>query len=354
MFGNYWNKMQILRKHKEKNNQLFISTNKPPFFVKKDYILKTSSKHCFTDDELKIISDFYRRKYRVNKSTVTQNVTVSDLKRYLFLGCELLTIYKDEIIGSIISIFLPIYIKTEIPNKSLYFPCTSFLIVDDKYRGKGYGMSLIQEGSLVIYELGYLGAFFINNISRCDNSINLYTWYYPLNFNKLDVCKFIYPKDYKHCFQVKYEKEIKRVDENNLELAYNFYTNYLKDKIFYFSPNLSYWKKWIICFPTYLIFDADQIIGLFSYDASLLKFPSYQDYLFKGSLMICIGKQPDVLNASISQARNMFDILNIFETGDINIQLLKSVFAQSLNKSHINFYNTRLKIKAEDFYAPIF
>ena len=109
MFSQYWNKMQILRKHKKPNNQLFISQDKPPFFVKKDYTLKTSSKHQFTDEELKIISDFYRRKYRVNKSTVTQNVTVSDLKKYLYLDCELLTIYKDEIIGSIISICLPIF-----------------------------------------------------------------------------------------------------------------------------------------------------------------------------------------------------------------------------------------------------
>jgi len=32
--------------------------------------------------------------------------------------------------------------------------------------------------------------------------------------------------------------------------------------------------------------------------------------------------------------------------------LLKSVFAQGLNKSYINFYNIQLKIKAEDFYVP--
>jgi len=50
----------------------------------------------------------------------------------------------------------------------------------------------------------------------------------------------------------------------------------------------------------------------------------------------------------------MFDFLNIFEIGDINMTLLKSVFAQGSSKGYINFYNTRLKIKAEDFYAPIF
>ena len=369
MFSQYWNKMQILRKHKSKNNQLFISTNKPPFFVKKDYTLKTSSKHQFTDEELKIISDFYRRKYRVNKSTVTQNVTVSDLKKYLYLDCELLNIYKDEIIGSIISIYLPINIKTElekntIPNKdkiykiskdAIIFPCTSFLITDDKYRGKGYGMSLIQESLQTGYELGVLGAFFINDVSRCDNSIPLYTWYYPFNFDKLDACNFVYPKYYKHCFQVKYEKEIKQVDENNYERAYDFYINYLKDKVFYFSPSLEYWKKWINCFPTYLIFDhKNEIIGLFSYDYNLLKFLSYHDYIHRGCLITCIGKQPEVLHASISQGRKMFDILNIFEIGDINMTLLKSVFAQGSSKGYINFYNTRLKIKAEDFYVPLF
>ena len=61
-----------------------------------------------------------------------------------------------------------------------------------------------------------------------------------------------------------------------------------------------------------------------------------------------------MLHASISQAKKMFDFLNIFEIGDINMTLLKSVFAQGSSKGYINFYNTRLKIKAEDFYAPIF
>ena len=287
---------------------------------------------------------------------------------FLYLDSELLTIYKNEIIGSIISIFLPIHINTnlekniiqtsdrinKITNDAIFFPCASFLIVDDKYRGKGYGMSLIQESLLVNHEIGGLAAFFINNVSRCDNSIPLYTWYYPLNFHKLDACNFVYPKNYKHCFQITYDKEIKKVDGNNIELTYKFYMNYLKNKTFYFSPSLEYWKKWITCFPTYLIFKENQIIGLFSYNSILLKFPSCRDYMNQGILLTCIGKQPDVLNASISQARSMFDNLNIFEIGDINMSLLKSVFAQGSSKGYINFYNTRLKIKAEDFYTPIF
>jgi len=329
----YWNKLY-------KNNITSFE-----FFHRKDYMIKRSSSHDFTEAEINEISEFYSKKYRVNKSNITQNVTVSDFKRYFNLQIELIAIYSlisEELIGSIISFLVPI-------NSSAIFPYTSFLVVDDKYRGKGFGMALIQESLKLLHDTGDIGAYFVNNIPRGKNSLKLFTWFYPFNFAKIRSSGFLYPNGYENYFQINYEDRIEKATKNNN--GYDFYCSYMKNKKFYFSPSIIYWQKWIENFQTFLVYRNEKIIGLFSIDSNVLYGKSY---LNQGNLLLCIGEQPETINAAITIARKDFDLLIMHELGDVTFDLLKSIFAQGLYTNYINFYNTNIELVTRDFYMPIF
>ncbi len=364
----YWNNMEIFKKYKKNDNTLFLSQKRPAFFVKRDYTVLTSSKYLYSDTELLKLSNFYSKKYKVGSSNI-QQISLTDLKRFLNLYMEILTISRDkELTGSIISIYTPITIQTELDKttiqtserfnkvkteKSIMFACASYLILDEKNRGKGLGMALIQESLQKLYDHGGLGAYFINSVSRCDNSIPLNVWYYPLNLEKLDECKYDYPRDYKSHFlkNMSGDFNVIKVVQENSKFAYEFYFNWMSKKIFYFSPNYEYWQKWIISFPTYIVYSEENIIGLYSFDSCNIRYPINQQNILTGKLLFCLG---DVLKAVLSTAKNLFDILELYETGDLNERYLKSVFAQKAYKKHINFFNTRIALKSSDFFAPLF
>lgn len=383
----YWSKMEILKNskkyidekgEKDGKDNLFISQNRPVFFANKEhYNLLTSSKHDYTDLELDEISDFYCTNFRIEKSNNTFKISKKDLQSYLNVLSELLIIKNQgKLFGSIISLHIPIMINTtlnkEVSTKysdrfeyfksenSFVFGCASFLILDQEHRGKGYGMALIQESLQIMYDNGGLAAYFINSTSRCENSIPLYSWYYPLNFDKLDKCKFFYPRDYKSRFLNNLSKfenpehRIVKVENENIKTAYTFYMSTIKDKIFYFTPSYQYWERWISSFPTYLLYHCEKIVGMFSYNSYNVHFPSNKVELSKGNILICVGKQPETLQASLVKAKFSYDMLTFYEVGDLSKNLLNDIFAQKHGKSYINFFNTRLKINSLDFYCPLF
>ena len=376
----YWNNLNILRKHRKDSKGLFISTDRPSVIEQQDvevYEIKDG------DDErlLQEISDFYCKSYRVGKNNNTNQVSMEDLRRFLHLDCEFLIMHLEEkgkVVGSIISIYVPVCVseyesgneeyeiklsenfenmKTE---NAIMCACASFLILQESFRGKGYGMRLIQESLQKFYDNGGLMAFFINTISRCDNSIGFNTWYFPLNFEKLDISKYPYPKDYKKYFVEKLEnfknreENVVKVDENNSELAYNFYFLHVGKSKFYFSPSYEYWQKWIKSFPTFLCYREKSISGIFSFNPRNIKCSFSNKELLVGMTLFSIGKQPETLMSTITKAQEMFDIVNFYELGQLNKKLFVSILAQRAQKRYINFYNTTLKLKAEDFYCPIF
>ena len=392
----YWNKMEILRQgkqflrsqeekkredekknKKEEKKELFISQERPAFFVNKDYYtVKSSSTYNYSEKELEEISQFYCRNYRIGKSNNTIILYQKEIAAFLSTKSELVTIYdKNSLIGTIISIIVPLCINIpELNNgitvkqtercdfykgdkeKHLTFACASFLILDSKYRGKGLGMALIQESLQILYDNGGLGAFFINTVSRCDNSIPLFSWYYPLNLAKLDSCNYTYPKEYKSYFNLpdKDERDVERVIVKNSKEAYEFYFNYMKGKKFYFAPSYEYWLKWIESFPTFIVRSHSGITGMYSFNSNNIRYPLFRCEIMTGILLTCIGEQPSTLKSSLITAKKMFDILTIYEIGDLTKIILRGVFAQNSHKSYINFFNTRLKLEAGDFYSPLF
>lgn len=365
----YWNKMKILRENENNRKSIFISQEIPNFFVNKNnYDLKISSNYSFSENELKQISIFYKRNYKIENDNAIF-VEFETLKNFLNLNSEIVVIYKEErIIGMMISILIPFNVNTDlskdvlIPSserfklytdeKNMLGACSSFLVIDRKYRKKGFGMSLIQESLQILHKIGGISAYFLNTVSRCKNSIKVNVWRFPLDLNKLDKCKFNYPKNYKSLFQIKTSEEnIEIVDEKNLQIAYNFYINYIKNKKINFLPNLDYWAKWIKVFPTYII-QGKEIKGIFSFYSNIINYPKYNENINTGYLLFCLGE--NTLKNSLNAAKKLFDILIFYETGDININEIKKIFAQKIEERFINFYNINLFLNPGEFYCPIF
>lgn len=367
--------MKILRSDKNDSKDLFLS-QKIPTVLKNtiDYSVKNSRAHNFSDEELKEISKFYNNNNRVDNSNSITSVSFNDLKRFLNLKPELLVIYVDgKILGCIITIIFPANIETEL-NKEVLVPkhqelidfynpedvlitgCASYLILDMNHRRKGLGMALIQESLSVLHKnIGGVFAYFMNSKSRCNNSIPINIWYFPLNLKKLDECKFPYPRNYKRLFNL--DGEINNsiiVDKNNSEKAYNFYINYVKNKKFKFLPGLTFWNKWIESFPTYITVTDGNINGIFSFNSNKMWHSSYMTVLNTGYILFCLGDQPSTLKKSLFQAKMMFDIINIYPVGDLTDRYLSQVFAQKNGKLYINFYNLNIFLTAQDFYSPLF
>ena len=376
----YWKKMEILRRggiygnktNTSNDKSLYLGQERPAFFVNKSmYKLQIISQDNNSEEVLHRLSKFYRANYKIGNNINTIQVSTEEINRYIQIGADIITIHKDRLIGSSISLYLPIRIVTQLDQQSLIerieefnamgsddsiiLGCCSFLVLERKFRGKGFGMSLIQESLQKFYDKGGLTAFFVNKDSRCDNSVSLVNWYFPLNLAKLDSCGYVYPKQYKSLFTLdKPTNEIIKINETNAEMSWVFYMKLISNKRFVFAPSLNFWKKWILSFPTYMVRDNSDLIGVFSLNSSFTYHPIYRETLSTGTVMICIGKQPETLQNALYQAKESFDILGLYQAGDLTARLLAQVYAQKMSTNYINFFNTRIKLSAADFYVPIF
>ena len=365
----YWNNMNILRKKKKTDyNNLFISNKHPNFYIDKKYNYKNEN---FSEDEIKEISNFYNNNYTVYGNSNINQVNVNDLKRYLNSSCEIVTIKNSsQIIGCMISFYLPMKINISInknqikeseifdsykSENSIIFACSSFLVLHYKYRGKGLGMSIIQKSLNIGHDKGCIGAYFVNSVSRCSNSIPLFAWNFIYNFEKIDPLNNIY-YNYRKSFEIKEDSSltIEKVGMENLKKSYQFYNSYCENKKFYFSPSYEYWDKWVNTFPTYIVFENNKIIGVFSFENKCVYYTQTRNYLNTGHLIICIGEQPKTLNSALIIGKNIFDYLVMYEIGDLNKNVLSNVNAQQIGKIFINFYNTTINLRSEELYIPIF
>lgn len=363
----FWNKMKIFTKDRKNVdvNELYISQELPEFSVRNDY----TKKREYNSIEIKELSNFYRYNFRIGKSNNSIFVPESDLTNILNMKGEVITIYKDNIlVGSIISYEIPVAInkKINIPNvitnfdniknkhDDVIFGCTTGLILQKKFRGTGLGIILIQESLQRMYETGIKAAYFINNVSRCSNSIPIINWYYPLNLDKLDKCHYLYPREFRNRFSVEGSNMSMIVNSDNAIMAHDFYTRYVKEKLFYFSPSIEYYQKWIKRFETYVVLENSRITGLFTFNHVSIWYPSLNAVLEIGYLITCIGEDIDfTIEQVLLQGKNSFDLIIFHELGDIKSKNLEKIFAQRNFKSYINFFNTPVQLSHADFYAPV-
>jgi hypothetical protein len=377
----FWRKMQILRKDREtksdpdyKSSNIYISTKPPPIFVENKYKIE----EIHENSDLEKISRFYSEFYKIGKSNAPIiELPIEKLKNILKLHPIFLNIksLENENIGYIIN--FPTPLKWNLPkfvnnnilitnekNKSYksddsdFIGSSSYLVLDKKYRGQGYGMSLIQESLKKLYEYSGLGAFFLGNQSRCSNSIKIPIWYYPLNFDNLERANYPYAKDHKNIFNIN-ESSFNMIPFEKYQDSkkiYDFYTNEINqnEKKACFYPSFEYFVNWFTRFHSFIIFSSQQIVGIVSFNNLHLK---YSDNIHAGSLNFMICKKDcivsDVLKSIIYSCKKEYDILYIFEMGYVDMISLKKNYCQPSHKTFLNFFNINVKLKKEDILFPI-
>ncbi len=371
----YWKNMFIWNR-KNNTNNLFISQDKPVFPINTSSSEVKVIASSNTKIEVHALSIFYSNNFRINNSEYTNCLTETDINNYLSINSEIVNLYNGpEIIGSIINILVPIEIGTEL-NKNInqysdrsktygienshVFACSSYLILKHKYRNKGFGMKLIQESLQILHQHGGLGAYFVNRVSRCANSIELNWYILPLNLEKVEIQNFSFLKNfinYKSLFNGKiYQfnsiellEQIKSIEDT--KLAYDFYSSFRTKYKFYFAPKEEYWDKWIKIFPTYVIKKDNKLEALFCLNIQTIKNPQNQ-YIKYAVLLFYLGNMEYF--KLIADLRKNIDYLLICELGNINKKIMEILPFQHFNRNYINFYNTNIKLKKEEILIPIF
>jgi len=352
IISKYWINMDILRdKHNNNNNNddLIISYEYPNLIEHKSisddnvYIFGSKSEY----DDIKELSLFY---YKHNAYPTGDKIRVSIelITKFLNINSLIINIRKKQkICGSVINILIPIQINNIEysssfqfdENKTMKFYNTSYLINKEKYRGKGFGMYLIQKSCQLAHKDEFRVAYFLNTKSRCINSIPIQSWTFNVNIN-IDLDGTI---------------KIVKVDKNNFDIFYDFYTHSTKNKTFVFQPNKEYWHKFYNTFDVYCVIQNDKIIGCFS-------FFIYKNYVLSCLLDInvcnrffCIGKQPETLLSMLKTSKKYgCHIFMLLEYGEIDNKLLESISAIKNNyPCFINFYNFKLKLNPQDIEIPL-
>lgn len=368
----YWSKMELLRKEKieekeERELSLYISQDRPAFFVNKNmYKVTTSSKVKFDKKFIGELSKFYSKNYKVNNSENIITLSEDNIQNLLNIDAEVLTISKslknknNDILGSIISLILPIKVNikcdktklTEYEERMRFLRydeetegmgCTSFLILQEKYRGKGYGMALIQESLQVLYEIGGLGAYFMNSTPRGENSIKIRNW--CLNFPSNSVLNQ----------KQKEIEKVERVTEKNIKKAHEYLISQMKEKPVSFLPSYPFFQKWYQSFYVYIYLnEKEDILGLYSIHKHTINYPSQNNGKRQiiqkgvGFLHLCIG---DITGIKLIKDINQ---IVVYEVGDITEEILVKNNFQWFVDSYMNFFNLRINFKKEDIYFPLF
>jgi len=99
---------------------------------------------------------------------------------------------------------------------------------------------------------------------------------------------------------------INKIDNSNFEEAWNCFISLTEGENISFSPSLEYWEKWCDTFPTYLVYQNNIKIGIFSYKTTELLL---QYFLLKyAGNIFCIGKQPQTFNSMIYICKKYFNL----------------------------------------------
>jgi len=378
----FWDKMLILKNKEEDNNDLIISQQRPLFFAmdknfKFDLLCMCEKTLTIDKKTLDEISNFYLENNLMSTGNINM-ITPDILMKYINHYSELVVIKnKNKIIGSILSLRLPIRLKTDkdvtdivsktqlynklVPNnsdgKTLLFGCTTFLNNHKKYRAKGLGMVLIQKSLQIAYDDGMLCAYFLNTKPRCSNSVPIKNWLFPVNPDNLDKYRIDYPRKYRSSYFIKLSENysVILVDNSNIKESLDLYLKLMSDKKFYMYPDINFWKEFTKNHKVYMVKFDGEYIGIFSIDKLNVNIPSKKCNLDYGHVLFCVGKQPEIIKTMIYTSNlNNYDLLMLQECGDINRYFLNMVMA--INTGHtdyLNFYNCRIKLSPSEIYSPL-
>jgi len=382
----YWDKMLINRTGIT-NDGLIISQEPPDFFTNNKLWENVEIK-CLYEKTINFkttinkLSDFYKKNNKLKTGNITL-VEPEDILKYINLNGELVMLCekrkRKRIMGSVISLHIPVRINTEIetqdiieksnkykhilPNnpdgKNFIFGCTTFLNNHRNYRKRGLGMVMIQKSLEIAYKEGILSAYFLNTVKRCTNAIPVRNWYFPLNLSKCDQYGIGYYNSYRGYYKVKVPVDcgIIKIDKSNLSESLNEYLDLIKNKKFYMIPDINYWSKWTKLFSTYMVKKNNKIIGIFTLNGFNNLITEKNCILKYGQIMIYISRSDnnlDVMKSLLSKAVETYDIMHLQQAGNVTPYILQKILAIDTKQcDYINFYNSTINLTSDEVYVPL-
>lgn len=370
-----WDEMFIYKERKEEEN--IISRESPPEYTGEN---KKSLKlyREFKKEEYEEIFEFNKTHNKLSSGNVTF-LTPAQLSKFSTLGMYSVLARggaKDAIIGTILSLPLPINCGASAATNVFVFGVTSYLTVHEKLRDKNIAMALIRELAIVGYQNSIYCSYFTSPKKIGENSIELTSWFRPLNLPRTIGLGFLYP-NWNHipsfkenmakyaCKAVKNYKTV-RLTENSEKCvaAFNFYIENIKGKKFAFSPDISLFKKWVKAFPTFSVVCSRNIVGVFSYMSVQSKMATGLEGLLCLPLIFVSSKdekhKENCMKTLIHTAHEeQFDVLYGYVVGGFTFSdLLENTKCitqpQSSVPTYFSVYNHTISLTPEDLYVPIF
>ena len=151
---------------------------------------------------------------------------------------------------------------------------------------------------------------------------------------------------------------MKQVKDGNKSEALKFYQDINKGNKFVFYPSNELFEKWIKLYPTYIVLNGKEIIGLFSIGTLNCKMASGAEGTLCSPLLFnsIKGKSEMILKCLLSIAEEKdYDLLYGNQVGDLTEEVYKSVNAiKNKSVSYFSLYNNSAKVKSEDIFTPLF
>lgn len=357
----YWNDMFIndLTNPSGDNNQNIIISMDPPVKYDKERTIVFTN---ITDNSE--VTQFYRKYNRM----ATGNITLlheEDLKRFLDLDCTtvLMRSIKKNLIGSVISVPLPIKCNTSSSNSNIIIHgCTTFLCLHPSLRGHGMCMALIRRLTEIGYENKQYCGYHLTMFPIAKNSVSLSSWYRPLNLHRAKELGFTIPLDISsRRAKLRYHTKLPPnhnyvlVPSGDCRNGYEYYINSIKDKKFAFYPDLELWTKWVQSFPTYLIYNEENIVGIVSINTinCIIETTGLEGKILFP--IICNGDMESVLPVlNHIGAVQGYDVVYFHQHGNVTNKSLESINALKVAEPiWFSLYNNRMSLDASDIYVPL-
>ena len=316
--------------------------------------------------EYEEVSSFLNKYNRLSGGNTTL-LPPSELSRYLSFDniSILLRSKKGDLIGTILSLKIPIRIKSNGIEETITHLAASFLCVHPSLRGMGICMSLIRSGIIEAHKEQIYSGYCMVSFEMGKNSINLRSWYRPINLIRARDMGFVFwgsEMENSRKIRLRYNTKLlpniryDRVDQNNSVIGLEYYRIKIANKKFAFYPDTFMWEKWIEAFPTYMIYKGDTPVGIVSTNTAYCIIEATG---VKGKILfpnICLGNMELVLNCihHIADVTD-HDLVYFNEYGDIKENLLESNKYTQVEKSDVWFslYNNSVEIEPTDIFCPL-
>lgn len=359
----YWSEMYIADGTSDKSS--FIISKDPP--VKYDDSKKVKLYYEIQDNDYDDISEFYR-KYNKMSTGNTTLLPVSELKRYLLFDNTCVVMRSEvgnKLVGAIISLELPIRNSNGETSEIITHGCTTFLNIHPAIRGFGMGMILIRGLIWKGFEKQIFCDYHTVHFKIGDNSIPLNCYYRPINLTRSASLGFLYPD----CYNTKAATRVRlryrttlpdhhsyvKITKSNIKSSLQYYYSTVENKKLAFYPDTDLWSKWIEAFPTYLVYNGDDIEGIVSLNTIYCVIAATGLEGRIATPVICNGNMRSVLPVLVHISDTLkYDLLYFHQYGDVTSKYLESInCVKNPHTMWFSLYNNQINFNVSDLSVPL-